>query len=324
MASIQLHRGKWRAQVSIGGRRESKVLPTRKAAAAWALAREAELGGRRLPDQSLKSALERYAREVSPTHRGEHWEVVRLLAFTREPIAMRRLAGLTAADLSQWRDERLARRKPATVLREMNLLHGVFECCRRDWGWLRENPLRDVRRPAQPRGRARRVSDAEVDAVARAFGVHDALRGETATQRVGLAFLLALETAMRSGEMLGLRAEDVRLDRRFVVLTQTKNGDRREVPLSSRAVAILRALPEVPAGQPVFALDAGVRDALWRRYRPAHLGDLHFHDTRSEAIWRLSKKLDVLQLARVIGHRDPRSLLIYYRESAADMARLLD
>lgn len=77
-------------------------------------------------------------------------------------------------------------------------------------------------------------------------------------------------------------------------------------------------------GEPVFGLDAALRDALWRKNRPKALADLHFHDSRGEAVWRLSKKLDVLQLARVVGHRDPRSLMIYYRESAADMAMRLD
>ena len=75
---------------------------------------------------------------------------------------------------------------------------------------------------------------------------------------------------------------------------------------------------------PVFQLKEASRDALWRRVRDAtDVADLHFHDSRAEAIWRLSKKLDVMQLARVIGHRDLKSLLHYYAESAADMARRL-
>lgn len=114
---------------------------------------------------------------------------------------------------------------------------------------------------------------------------------------------------------------DVHLSARYVTLPRTKNGDVREVPLSMRAVDIIKALPE--GDGPVFGLDDALRDALWRKTRPLALADLHFHDARSEAIWRLSKKLDVLQLARVIGHRDLNSLLIYFRESASDMATRL-
>jgi hypothetical protein len=74
----------------------------------------------------------------------------------------------------------------------------------------------------------------------------------------------------------------------------------------------------------VLDLTEPTRDALFRKIRQrASLEDLHFHDSRAEAIWRLSKKLDVLQLARVIGHRDLKSLLIYYDESASELAKRL-
>lgn len=322
MASIQRHRGKWRVQVFCGGRRESRVCETRQEAAQWALARTAELTGKRLPDKTLGDALARYGADVSPSHRGERWEVLRLAALGRMPIAGRKLAGMAAADFAGWRDARLAKVRPGTVAREMTLLRGVLEYARRDLGWLTANPMQGVRWPTTPRGRARRVPAAEVEAVRAAFGVAEVLRSETMTQRVGLAFLFALETAMRAGEILGLHWPDVRLAERFVILPRTKNGDRREVPLSSFAVEILQALP-VGDG-PVFGLSAELRDALWRKNRPASLRDLHFHDSRAEAIWRLSKKLDVMQLARVIGHRDLRSLMIYYNESAADLATRLD
>ncbi len=321
MASIQRNGARWRVQLYLHGVRDSRSFDTRQEAAQWALARTAELTGKKLPDHTLADALGRYAREVAPAHKGARWEIVRLRAFLADPLAKRRLAGITGADMAGWRDTRLRQVKPGSVARELTLFRSVFEACRRDWQWLRENPLADVRWPTCPPGRARRVPPAEVEAVARAFGVWDALPSETATQRVGLAFLFALESALRSGEIVGLHWRDVHLADRYVVLPATKNGDVREVPLSSRAVELLQALP---AGEgPVFGLTAQLRDALWRKTRPKALAALHFHDTRAEAIWRLSKKLDVLQLALVIGHRDPKSLMIYYRESAADMAKRL-
>lgn len=322
MASIQQCNGKWRVQVYVGGRRESKMCATRKEAAAWALSRESELSGKSLPDKTLADAFERFVQQVSPTHRGERHEVLRLARFAREPLARRKLAGIAAADLAEWRDQMLAEgRKPGGVVRDMTLMHSVFEHAKRDWGWIKVNPMRDVRRPATPKGRARRITQEEIQAVSAAFGLSQGLCATGARERVGLAFLLGIETGMRSGEMLGLTAADLRLDEGYVILRETKNGDRREVPLSSRAVEILRALP---AGDgPIFALSDEMRDAIWRKYRPKHLADLHFHDTRAEAIWRLSKKLDVLQLARAVGHRDVRNLMIYYREPASALSKLL-
>jgi integrase len=139
-------------------------------------------------------------------------------------------------------------------------------------------------------------------------------------QRTGLAFLFALETAMRAGEITGLTPEHIHLPERFAHLPHTKNGEARDVPLSSRAVEILEALP----GH-VFNLPGATRDVMFRRARDAaQIPNLHFHDSRAEAIWRLSKKLDVLQLARVVGQRDLKSLMLYYNESATDLARQLD
>jgi integrase len=86
----------------------------------------------------------------------------------------------------------------------------------------------------------------------------------------------------------------------------------------------LKTFPEGDQGDRVFRVSEPSRDALFRKIRnKAAVEDLHFHDSRAEAIWRLSKKLDVLQLARVIGHRDLKSLMIYYNESASDLAKRL-
>lgn len=323
MASIRpTGTGAYRVQVYVRGVRDSTTKPTRKEAAQWALERESELSGRKLPEKTLADAMRRYASDVAPQHRGERWEVVRISALLRMPIARHRLSGLTGADMAVWRDWRRQSVSDSTVAREMNLLRSVLEYARRDLHWIRENPLADVRWPQQPRGRRRRLTPVEVDDLAKAFGVHEKLLAETATQRVGLAFLFALETAMRSSEILGLTWQNVYLQEQFVRLPRTKNGDQRDVPLSTRAIAILRALPK--AFGPVFGIDSALRDALWRKVRDKtpHT-DIHFHDTRSEAIWRLSKKLDVLPLARMIGHRDPKSLLIYFDESASDMAKRL-
>jgi integrase len=156
------------------------------------------------------------------------------------------------------------------------------------------------------------------------FGITDDLPSTTLMNRVGLIFLFGVETAMRASEMLGLEWERVHLKERFVHLPKTKNGDARDVPLTTFAVKILKALPKGDNGEPCFNLTESSRDALWRKGRDrTTLKNLHFHDSRAEGIWRLSKKLDVLQLARAIGHRDINSLLIYYDETASEMAAKL-
>lgn len=299
------------------GVRDSQSFPTKAQAVAWATQRENDLVHGKLPDKTVLQALREYASAVSPAHRGEQWEVTRLRALERDKIASIKLEKLKPADMADWRDRRLRAVSAASVAREMNLLKSVFEVARKEWGWLRTNPLADVKRPSSPPSRRRRISQDEIQSLSEGFGIGDKLRADTAINRVGLAFLFALETAMRAGEILGLQWSDVR--EKSVSLPKTKNGDSRDVPLSMRAREIIAVLPR--SDGPVFDLDPQTRDVLFRRIRDTQkLHDLHFHDSRAEAIWRLSKKLDVMELARMIGHRDLRSLMIYYATSADDLA----
>lgn len=316
MASISKRSGNWRASLYVRGRRETKTFPSKAQAAAWAQQRESELVGVALPNNSMRDALRRYAREVAPTHRGVRWEVLRCRALERDRLALVSLPQLRAADLAAWRDRRLTAVSAGSVRREMNLLQSVLGVARKEWGWISANPLADVKRPPAPRSRKRRISDDEIDSLTLALG-YDGGKPETVSQRVAMAFLFAIETAMRSGEILGLRWADV--GAKSVNLPQTKNGDERRVPLSPRAREILALLPRSEGL--VFDLESAQRDALFRKARTkAEVVDLHFHDSRAEAIWRMSKKLDVMELARVIGHRDLKSLLIYYQTSADDLA----
>ena len=317
MASIRKRGKTWRVELHKGGQRDSASFATKQEAAQWALQREAELTGARLPDKTLADALRRYRDDVSPTHKGARWEALRLDNMALADIARRPLARIEGHHLAEWRDARLKQVSAATVAREMTLLRSVLEACRVDWGWLRANPMADVKKPRTPTSRKRRVTQDEIDRIELATGLGDGLTARTMLNRTGLAFLFALETAMRAGEILGMVWPDVA--EKSVRLPVTKNGDVREVPLSKRAREILAILPR--GDGPVFGLQAGTRDALWRKAVTATgIADLHFHDSRAEAIWRLSKKLDVMELARVIGHRNLSSLLLYYAVSADDLA----
>lgn len=317
MATIEKHGPSWRVRLEAlaDGRRPSKTFRTKAEASAWL--REYEAGTLADPSEAtLAQAFRRYASEVSPTHKGERWEVIRLTALARYPIAARPIQSLAAADFAAWRDERLKQVAPASVRREMALIGSVLDIARREWGLIRTNPLQDVRKPSAPASRKRRISDDEIARITLALG-YDGGPPQNASHRTALAFEFAIETAMRAGEILGLTWPNVRA--KAVTLPATKNGDVRDVPLSPRAREIIALLPK--NAPTVFNLESGIRDVLFRKARDrAEVGDLHFHDSRAEAIWRLSKKLPLLDLARVIGHRDLRSLQLYYNVNADDLA----
>lgn len=191
----------------------------------------------------------------------------------------------------------------------------------------------DARRPPEPPARKRILSDAEVIALLDVWSYTG--RVETVQHECAVALLLALETGMRAGEILSLRPEDVDLDARAARLNATKNGDRREVPLSARARELLssmqgRRLRHVRAARAdgrIFHIDAATLGTLFRRACAAAdppIVGVTFHDSRATAITRLAARLDPLELARMIGHRNLDELLTYYRESATTIAARLD
>lgn len=316
----KLPSGNVRAEVARQGIRRSKVLPTKTAAKEWAARQEYlilqgdETGGK----GTFGDAMARYARERSPQKRGEEWEIKRLSRFVKDPLAAIKMADLKPSDLAEWRDRRSGEVGPATVNREMNLLSAVLAVSKKEWGLIASNPLSDVKRPKQPPARSRRVLPGEMDRLALVAG-EDLSRS---TARAFHAFRFAIETAMRAGEIIGLTWDRIDFGKRVAHLPMTKNGTARDVPLSSEAIRLLKALPGT---DPVFGLTSRQLDALWRKIRSkAAIDGLTFHDSRHEATTRLAKKMDVLALARVTGHRDLKALMIYYNETAEELAKLLD
>jgi integrase len=320
MASITKHGKGYRAAVARRGVRMTKVFPTKTEAKDWAARQEYLILNAQAvaSGQPFGDVLERYAREVSPAKRGARWEQIRIERFRLDDIAKINIGDLRAADFAAWREARLKQVSPGTVRREMVLLSAVLTVARKEWGLIKESPLTDVRKPSSTPPRDRLVTDDELQRLAISAGAD--LTNSTA--RAFHAFLFAIETAMRAGEVIGLTWAHVDLESRVCHLPMTKNGTARDVPLSTEAVRLLRALPHA---DPVFGLSSRQIDALWRKLRDrAGVADLHFHDARHTAITRLSKKLDVLALARMVGHRNLSQLMAYYNETAADLAKRLD
>ena len=321
MATVSKHGKGWRAQIRrLGHPPLSKTFPLKGQAWEWTTRTERELlTGHFTPAKhTFGAALEKYGKEASPKKRGARWEVLRLAAdpIRNAPISSRPIASLSSDDISRWRDRRLSDVSPSTVRREMNLLDSVLELARLEWKWIKVNPMRDVKKPTEPPSRKRRVPQGEIDALkASASGW---------TEREAIAgFLLGVETGMRAGEMWGLGPEQVELERGIAHLEKTKNGDDRDVPLSPAAVAIIRGLLADDRRR-LFLTSNAARDVHFRAVREkAKIANLHFHDSRAEGIWRLSKVFDILELARVVGHRDVNSLLIYYQADAAELAKRL-
>jgi integrase len=135
---------------------------------------------------------------------------------------------------------------------------------------------------------------------------------------------LALETAMRRGELLALQWEHIDLSVQTALLPMTKNGTARVVPLSKKAVAVLAELPRRGDG-PVFPISHMTMHNCFRdACKRASINNLHFHDLRHTATSRLAEKLpNVIELASVTGHQTIQMLKRYYHPNAEALAQKL-
>jgi integrase len=332
MATFEKRKAGWQARVRKGGLNKTATFRTKAEAAAWAASIENDLSAGRAgmaPNKTFGELLQRYAEEVSPSKRGGRWEQIRIAMLIRDYTALcdTKLAQFNTETVAAWRDERLKSVSELTVIREWAILQNACSVASKEWRWLPSNPMLQVKKPTAPAARNRRPTDDEIARIQLATGYVSDDRPETMMARVGAAWLFAIETAMRAGEICSITLEHVHFDDRIVHLPKTKNGHARDVPLTKEALRILRQVAEVTAGQAtVFGITAASLDALFRKAKAmALIEDLHFHDSRREALTRMAKKVDVMTLAKISGHRDMRILQnTYYAPKMKEFVHLLD
>jgi len=268
---------------------------------------------------TLREALERYLREETPNKKGWRREQDRVAAWLKNPLSHRFLSQLRGADFARHRDARRAEGRAENTIRlELALMSKLYKVAGRDWGMegLR-NPIQSLTMPAGSRQRDRRLSEDEEKSLLKELAQQGPYMPPLA--------LLAIETAMRQGELLSLTWADVDLQRAIAKLRDTKNSEPRSVPLSVRAVEILKSLPR--------SLDHATRlfpitqDSVIRAFRAActaaGIENLKFHDLRHEATSRICDRLPMHEAMRVTGHKTPSMLMRYYHPKAEDLARKL-
>jgi integrase len=341
MAYLRKQAGKWRAEVVRNGTRTSKVFLTKAEANNWAVAQEAELikvrnGG--LPSKTFQDALDRYAEEVSPTKRGMRSERLRLYALSREfpQLVNKQLADIGTPDIAAWRDARLKVVSKGSVQRDINLLRNVFSIARDEWKWISESPFKGMKTPGNNPPRTRLPKWQEVKAICRWLGYITNSIPHSKQAETAYAFLVSLRTGMRAGEILSLSTKNVSLDRRVASVshkTEHITGRPRDIPLSKHATRLLSVLTSFPLGEEapaggrkLFSVSSASLDALFRKATTnLQIDNLHFHDARADALTRFAKKVDVLVLAKISGHKDLSILLnTYFRTSATEIAGKLD
>ncbi len=314
----------WHVQVRKRGYpRQTRTFSTRADAERWGTIVEAEMergvfvSRTEAETTTLREVAERYRREVLPTKRGAAADTSRLKTLLTH-FGEFKLAAITSSLVAQFRDARLKSVGPQSVIHEINLLNRVLKAATMDWGIALPGglPTAQVRKPSRPRGRERRVSQKEIDAVL----------AHSSSTELATVVTLAIETAMRRGELAALMWEHIDLAQRVAHLPQTKTDAPRDVPLSSTAVAVLEDISEPHLGR-VFRMQGQSMSQALERACGSHradVGDLRFHDLRHEATSRLFEKgLNVMEVAAITGHKTLDMLKRYTHLKAQDLARRL-
>ena len=327
MATFRSRHGKWQARIRRKGQAQVvKSFQSKQDAERWARQLESDMDRGCYTNLVLaerttfKEVIERYVQEVTNNTRSRKEDTYRLRALARHPIAKLSMTALTPIKVAQYRDGRLKLVSNGAVIRELSYFSSIINHARREWGISMVNPIPLVKKPVSPQGRNRILTEIELGRLFAALTP----RVKNANHWILPLTKFALETAMRRGEILGLRWEYVDLQKRTVFIPLTKNGQSRTVPFSLAAIQILSELPRNINGQ-VFPVNGTTLSAAFDRARnKAKLDNFHFHDLRHMAITRLAEKLpNLIDLSAVSGHKSLAMLKRYYHPNPELLAEKL-
>jgi len=291
-----------------------KTFQTRQDAQTWARDMERNLDRGISTDYSeasrhtLKDIIERYIKEEKgKDKKGWQMEVYRANKMLRDPICHLNLLQLSTKDISEYKDRRLEEVCPTTFNKDLSFLKVVIDVAIFDWGIsIPFNPCKNVKRLRQPRPRNRRLEGDEQTRLIEACALSDNKYLKSMVQ-------FSIETAIRQGELLKLTNKQINWNDRVMTLTDTKNGEDREVPLSEKAYLILKSQITRIDGR-IFPM---TRDSLkfWFKQakRRTKIKDFRWHDLRRHACSLLFEQgLSIAEVQSISGHRDPRILLNTY------------
>jgi integrase len=348
MADIR-KRGPYQWQVRVrkkGYPSQTRTFNTKAEAEAWAATTESEMtrgifvSRKEAENTTLSEAIERYISEVIPTKKQQRREKNRAIALQKFSLAKYSLASIQGKEIAAFRDMReKGGVGPNTIRLDLALISHLFSTAIKEWGMTGLiNPVQQIRKPKLPRGRDRRIRHGELERIIKA----------SESPLLGELIRFALETAMRRSELAGMVWNLVDLKKRTVTLPETKNGEKRIVPLSPEAVRILEGIPRRLDGdvwgmepdsitQAFLRAVTRARGAYEKEFEenhkgekgakpdPAFLVDLTFHDLRHEATSRLFELgLSTEKVKEITGHKTYQMLARYTHLKAEDIADEID
>ncbi len=329
MATIRKRGNKYQVQIRRKGTSGVvRTFHTKADADEWARHMEvkADRGDLPIPVRDLngykiEDVLKRYRNEITIKKRSANTETYIINAFLRHPIVKLSMAQITASHFCAYRDSRLQEVRAGTVNRELGIIKHAFDLAEQEWDIpIRQNPLAKIKKLKVDNARSRRLTDDEFQTLIKSVKT-------TRNTLIKPLISFAIETAMRRGEILRIKWEDIDYDRRTLFVPISKNGYSRSVPLTSKAIEILKELKieDKRDKHRPFPLSDNAAKLAWQRLlKRSGIENFHFHDLRHEAVSRFFERgLSVPEVALISGHRDFRMLFRYTHLRAEDVANKL-
>lgn len=341
MATIQKRNRKkgvvWRAQVRIQGRCVTATFDARSEAHVWAEEIERRLrAGIPLPgelpdgDRPLAEAVNEYLRHME---RNGTLKPFTLLNYGRSAgrvlaaFPNRTIKTLTRQDVLRYTETRLAKVGSATVLLDLTLIRQVYKYVRLHWDLQVSSPTDDVPRPKPPKHREPLLTPGQIG------GLLAACRA--APQPTLYYYVLTLlHTAMRPSEAAALTWPQVRMDDNLIVLSETKTGRTRAIPMTRKVRSVMRLLARKNPGAYVF-LPPGVNlrslpseyfgRVFSRLARDQGLPGITLYSLRHlSASYLIMRGVDIRTVAEIMGHTNISMTMRYTHLAAAHKLQALD
>lgn len=282
---------------------------------------------------TMGDMIDRYHREVLSHHKNPVNQK-KYLAFWKDELGHITLADITASVIVEKRNALVGQKNKygrtigtVTANRYVQSLGHVLTVATKDWEWINENPVSKISKFKEPRGRVRFLSDSERLAL-----LESCLKSENL--HLYTIVVLALSTGARKMEILGLKWADVDFKRRTMILHETKNGERRTLPLQGLAYDLMTAntdkrilgcdyvfpskkVKKDKSGKFVFQ-PIDIRRAWENAVKKAGIEDFRFHDLRHSAASYLAMNgASLAEIAEVLGQKTLQMVKRYAHLSEA-------
>ena len=230
------------------------------------------------------------------------------------------IADITTESVSDYMEERLIEVRPATVYQELALMRRMFNVARKEWKWVKDNPIADLSfSVGNDNARDRWLT----------FEEEEQLLKSASPEWLRNLIIFALRTGMRRGEILSLKWSSVDFKRRLITVEKSKNGMKRSIPMSEAVFDMLKDVKVIDISNIVFPFNINtINDGFRRAKRKADVHDFKFHDCRHTFATRLVQNgVDIYKVKELLGHKSISVTMRYahhYPESLRSSIEILD